>query len=135
VSALAAAADLDSLPAASGSPDCLICFSGFGTRAVPFVRPRPIPAAASVQDGRFVPPAALMARHRRRCGGFDLDARKAFSRNWFTWGARKHEPFPLPMFGRLGSAWFGDPREPRLETANAQLNDGTTQHDAIAEGR
>ena len=47
-------------------------FGGFGTRASPLVRPRPIPAAASVQDGRSPPPFAIARRRvagRRREGG------------------------------------------------------------------
>ena len=68
-----AAADRLALPAASGSElgGALPRFGAFGTRASPLVRPRPIPAAASVHDGRSPPPAAttrrVAGRRRERC--------------------------------------------------------------------
>mmetsp|Transcript_12423 Transcript_12423/g.52016 ORF Transcript_12423/g.52016 Transcript_12423/m.52016 type:complete len:303 (+) Transcript_12423:1637-2545(+) len=69
-----AAARLLALPAASGSElgGFLPRFGGFGTRASPLVRPRPIPAAASVHDGRSPPPAAATRKRvagKRREGG------------------------------------------------------------------
>ena len=55
-------------PCASGSALCACFREGLGARASPLVRPRPIPAAASVHDGRWpLPPLAhVTARGDRR---------------------------------------------------------------------